>query len=270
MIIAVLFLLVLAYGWLTNKDAFRITPDNPTADSEQNQSTTIEKNQRSDRLKTFTGTEFKKLYQQVAYPNTQQIKTMPEITGHTTADNRIRKLAEARGYELRSIPDSPIFKTGEPNLGEDDLLQEKALAAWKKLKQAAAADGISLTLTSGYRSIEWQRIFFMAAINSRGISSQQIAAGSADAALESILKTVAVPGYSRHHTGYTIDMQCGNGAVSFEYTNCFTWLSKDNYENAKLSGWIPSYPEGTGKQGPDPEAWEYVWVGEDVLYEQAV
>jgi len=33
----------------------------------------------------------------------------------------------------------------------------------------------------------------------------------------------------------------------------------------KRFGFIPSYPENSGKQGPEPEPWEYVWVGEDVL-----
>jgi LAS superfamily LD-carboxypeptidase LdcB len=43
-------------------------------------------------------------------------------------------------------------------------------------------------------------------------------------------------------------------------------MSKDNYLQAKKYGWIPSYPEGAQQQGPEPEAWEYVWVGTASLH----
>jgi LAS superfamily LD-carboxypeptidase LdcB len=55
--------------------------------------------------------------------------------------------------------------------------------------------------------------------------------------------------------------------VVFEQSVCFGWLSKGNYKNAKSNGWIPSYPDGAKKQGPDPESWEYVWVGKQNLIE---
>jgi len=91
---------------------------------------------------------------------------------------------------------------------------------------------------------------------------------SSDSELDGILATTAIPGYSRHHTGYTVDIGCGNEpAIAFELTVCFDWLSANNYKNAKTYGWIPSYPEGAGQQGPEPETWEYVWVGIDALTE---
>jgi LAS superfamily LD-carboxypeptidase LdcB len=78
----------------------------------------------------------------------------------------------------------------------------------------------------------------------------------------------AVPGYSRHHTGYTVDIACENQTtLSFIYTVCFKWLSQNNYERTKKFGWIPSYPEEAVLQGPEPESWEYVWVGIDAVTE---
>src|SRR5690606_25521512 len=38
-----------------------------------------------------------------------------------------------------------------------------------------------------------------------------------------------------------------------------------NYANAKRFGFIPSYPPDGGKQGPEPEPWEFVWVGVEVI-----
>ena len=61
------------------------------------------------------------------------------------------------------------------------------------------------------------------------------------------------------------DLGSGKDFTDFGSTRAYEWLSSDNYLNAKRFGFIPSYPQGAGKQGPDPEPWEYVWVGEDRL-----
>jgi LAS superfamily LD-carboxypeptidase LdcB len=101
-----------------------------------------------------------------------------------------------------------------------------------------------------------------------GLTPEQVAAGSVDQQVTDLLKITAIPGFSRHHTGYTVDISCeSNKGVIFENTTCFRWLSQNNYQHAKESGWIPSYPPGAGDQGPNPEAWEYVWVGTPALYE---
>lgn len=224
-------------------------------------------NPETAKFKYFSGNDFLKLYDSIAYPNTQVMQTPPEITGNPKADERIRTIALSRGYVLRSVPVASINKTGEPRVTTDDLLQEKALSAWQLLKAAAKEDGIPLQFNSGYRSIEMQRELFLERLNASGASYGQIANGSADSAVVSVLLQAALPGYSRHHTGYTIDLVCANGVQSFETTTCFKWLSDNNYLNAKKHGWIPSYPEGADNQGPEPEPWEYVWVGLGPLVE---
>jgi LAS superfamily LD-carboxypeptidase LdcB len=222
---------------------------------------------RTAKFKNFSPEEFLKLYESIAYPNTQFSQNAPEITGNAKADERIRTIALSRGYALRGVPVASITKTGEPRVSTDDLLQEKAFTAWQSLKKAAKADGIPLQFNSGYRSVEMQRELFLQRLRATGVTNQQIASGSADNQIVAVLKTAALPGYSRHHTGYTIDLVCANGAQSFEVTTCFKWLSDNNYLNAKKHGWIPSYPEGVDNQGPEPEAWEYVWVGLGPLIE---
>ena len=211
----------------------------------------------------YTGEQFQELYESLAFPNTQLLVESPEITGNKDTDKRIITIAESRGYELRSVPIFPIIKTNEPRLDTDDLLQPKAYSAWQKLQKQAEKDGIGLELNSGYRSVDAQRELFLQRLAAAGASTTAIANGSADKLVSKVLTLAAPPGYSRHHTGYTIDLFCTGSTGLFEDSKCFTWLSDDNYANAKESGWAPSYPDGVDDQGPEPEAWEYVWVGED-------
>lgn len=225
-------------------------------------------NQGPKKLKIFTPEEFRGLFETTAYPNSTPITSPPVITGNTAADERIRKVAEARGYRLRSIPQSPIVKVGDSNLDEDDLLQQKALDAWHNLKAIAKDGKIPLQILSAYRSPELQRAIFNSRLQAYGVTYAQVAAGQADAQVDELLQSTSIPGYSRHHTGYTIDLQCGNDSLeAFEGSICHSWINQNNYENAKKTGWIPSYPEGVKVQGPEPEPWEFVWVGTEVLYE---
>ncbi|MCA9333173.1 D-alanyl-D-alanine carboxypeptidase family protein [Candidatus Saccharibacteria bacterium] len=215
--------------------------------------------------KIFTGQQFKDLYYSVGYPNTQQIQDPISITGNFDADKRIRSIAESRGYKQTSIPQNPINRINEPRLNGDDLLQPLAADGWTKLKELAKNENIPLSIISAYRSPEWQRDLFLQRLYANGVTPAQVAAGIADKAVNATLVTAAVPGYSRHHTGYTIDLWCEDGSGAFAYSSCFRWIKNNNYQRAKEAGWIPSYPEGTNEQGPEPEPWEYVWVGKGVL-----
>ncbi len=225
------------------------------------------KKTRKKTIRQFTPGGFNKLALSIKYPNTQLFEVPPVITGDKVADSRIRKIAEARGYVMTSMPVGPIQKLNEPRLEGDDLLQPLAAASWHNLKIAAEQSGVPLSLISAYRSPEYQRNLFLSRLNSHKVSTAQIAAGQADEAVEAVLTQAAVPGYSRHHTGYTIDLWCEDGSGAFLTSSCFRWISADNYKIAKQNGWIPSYPDGVDLQGPEPEPWEYVWVGTDLVYE---
>lgn len=218
--------------------------------------------QKKGVLRTFSGPQFRQLYDSIAYPNSEYISEKSPITASPEADERIRQLAEKRGYQKRSAPVEYNFK----EVSRDMLLQERAAVDWLALQKAAKRDGRQLTLTAAYRSADGQKKIFLDRLGKIPLSD--IAGGKADDIISNLLKTTAIPGYSRHHTGYTVDIACQNDPnVIFEKSACFDWLSSDNYKNAKTYGWIPSYPDGAGLQGPDPEAWEYVWVGKDAVTE---
>lgn len=215
-------------------------------------------------LKIFTGEQFRDTYDNFAYPNTSHINEDTPITGDVAADQRIKALAESRGYKRRSAPVTNTFI----DVGKGYMLQQRAAQPWLDLQVAAKPAGINLGLTAAYRSADEQKQIFLQRLAAQNIQVATIASGAHDAQINQVLRTTAIPGYSRHHTGYTVDISCENQPRNaFENTVCFQWLSANNYENAKKHGWIPSYPEGAGQQGPDPESWEYVWVGADTVIE---
>lgn len=219
----------------------------------------------------FTGKQFKELYRGVmqTYPNTEAFLEYPKITGNDVADVRIRSIAQKLGFQPTRMPVTALIKTNEPRLeGEtDDLLQPLAYKHWLELKTAAEAASVPIALLSAYRSPEWQRDLFMQRLYGNGGDIVAIAAGVQDTVIEQTLGVTGVPGYSRHHTGYAVDFWCEDGSGTFGTSSCHTWLVQNNYLHAKEHGWMPSYPEDAGEQGPEPEPWEYVWVGRDVLYQ---
>lgn len=206
---------------------------------------------------TFTGAELKAFYYaSQPLPGTQRITTRPPIYGNAAADRRIQQLAEARGYRLQVTPTVPLGSYGGVTLAAD------AGRAWVALLDAARRHGTPLQGNSGYRSIETQREIFRRRLG--GWSPAQIASGAADGAIDGVLSYHSIPGYSRHHTGKTLDLSAAGGSNgSFAATAAYRWLSADNYRVAKTYGFIPNYPPGAGAQGPNPEPWEFVYVGAD-------
>lgn len=265
--ICALLIIVAAAGIVWHKNNKQSQTDILSSEGGVNNSRPNKKidNPTIDDFKYFAGEDFQKLYENIAYPNTQVLASPSSITGNPAADERIRTIAASRGYLSRSVPVMPIDKTNAPGLNSDDLLQPRAHDAWLELKKAAESEGIPLKLNSGYRSVEMQRQLFLDRLRAAGVNYTQIANAQADNQVVAVLSLAAIPGYSRHHTGYTLDFVCANGSQEFKVTTCFKWLSKNNYFNAKRFGFIPSYPDGAPQQGPEPEPWEYVWVGVEPL-----
>lgn len=202
----------------------------------------------------YTSQDFVDLYDSLSLPNTTQIATPPSITGDAAADARIRSIAESRGYRLRTQAGGGLVSVSGQSV------QPPVASAWGQMSSAAAAEGVSITLTSAYRTVASQRSILLGRLS--GWSNAQIASGAADGAIFDALRLVSVPGYSKHHSGYAIDVvHAGGGLAGFENTPSYAWLSANNFANAKRFGFVPSYPYGAAPFGPDPEPWELVWVG---------
>ena len=221
---------------------------------EVSNSNSTDKNKTTTEFKTFTGEEFKNFVDNFQFSEVTLTTQKPFIRGDEGADSRIQEIAEERGYKLRPEADCKC-------------LQPLTNEAYNQMKNAIANEtGLNLVLVSGFRSISDQRGIFLNQIAS--YSNQVIAEGRADQAINQILVTRSIPGYSKHHTGYTLDFGCNSSdLLNFKNTACYRWLSENNYYNAKRFGFIPSYPAGAVLQGPDPEEWEYIWVGVENLKE---
>lgn len=219
----------------------------------------------TNRFRQFTPNQFNDLFYQADLPGLIKLNTPPPVTGHPQADQRLKTLAENLGYRLQSVPSVPLEM-------DDDLeLQPAAANAWRDLKLNAAKAGISLGLVSGFRPVEYQKDLFLTRLNATSgklVTPADIVSGNKDADILKVLSHTALPGYSKHHTGYAIDItdiDSGLHFTRFKVTAGYRWLSANNFYEAKRSGFIPSYPEGADNLGPAPEAWELVYVGTEML-----
>jgi len=247
---------------ITGIAGFMIYQNNSTSTQDSAETNKISQNTGPKELRIFTDNEFKVFYNHLLQPNLERVANPPGITGNLLADTRIRDIAEMRGYRLRNSPNVALVDV-------DGLsLQEAVKEPWQKLKAEASKAGIGISITSGYRSVDTQRTLFTNRLSATGVTVSQIATGEADTKINEVLVTTSIPGYSKHHTGYTFDLLCNGFAFEdFKNSSCNTWLSENNYEVAKKYGFIPSYPPQADDQGPIPEAWEYIYVGTDLLYE---
>ena len=128
--------------------------------------------------------------------------------------------------------------------GRSFQLHPDAFTAWKKMKDAARTEGISLYIISAFRSFERQS----------EIIEQKREKGVSE---EDIFKVSAPPGSSEHHTGKAVDINTkGFPALEedFEKSEAFKWLSL----NAKNYGFRLSYPK-KNRFGMAYEPWHWFY-----------
>lgn len=140
-------------------------------------------------------------------------------------------------------------------------LRKEAAEALEALMEAAAQAGFSdISVTSAYRSREYQKQLFDNAIQSylsRGISPKE--------AKSLVRRYFAAPGCSEHESGLAVDMHhLSCASLAFADTAEYRWLS----ENAHLYGYILRYPEGKEKiTGIAFEPWHFRYVGKQAAAE---
>lgn len=207
---------------------------------------------QADEFPVYTGDQFKELYDYAVgneLPGLSQPAGQLPVTGDAALDERIWQIAFDRGYVLRPIASGDLATVdGVP-------MQPQAAAAWTQLKAAARDAGMPFIVSSAYRSPASQQTQFLSKLQ-----------GTSDEAINATLVWYSVPGTSKHHGGYALDFRYSNGTFGdFRNTPDYAWLSRDNFYNAKRFGFIPSYPDDVTAQGPNPEPWEFVWVGVDLI-----
>ncbi len=108
-----------------------------------------------------------------------------------------------------------LVEAGGDRSGRPLWLTAEAAAGWQRMRAAALAEGIILEPVSGFRSAAYQH-GLIARKRARGLDWLTILAAS------------ALPGFSEHHLGTTLDLHAGDGPIleeAFEDTAAFAWLS---------------------------------------------
>lgn len=153
--------------------------------------------------------------------------------------------AAARGLAAHAEADEKtLVVLGTNSDGRPVAVIPAAAAAWQAMRAAAAVDGIELRAESGFRSVARQAEI----IRNKMVSGQS---------LPDILRYVAAPGFSEHHTGRAIDITSPEHIdldEEFERTAAFKWLET----RALQYGFHLSYPRGN-TTGIGYEPWHWCW-----------
>ena len=149
----------------------------------------------------------------------------------------------ARGLRRQREPARLKFIGRDVN-GREQWLQPRAASAYARMIAAAAADGVEVRLVSGFRSADYQL-----AILKRKLERGQ--------AIDEILRVIAAPGFSEHHTGRAVDLTapgCRPAEIEFEDSPAYAWLRK----HASRFGFRMSFPRGN-PHGIAYEPWHWCW-----------
>lgn len=121
-----------------------------------------------------------------------------------------------------------LVEVGLNLVGRMQKLTPAAAERWQSMVAAAAADGVTLMIVSGFRSYEYQAALIRKKIN-------------AGQAITEILEVNAAPGHSEHHTGLAVDIATPGSrplTEEFEDSDAFEWLEA----HASRFGFTMTYP----------------------------
>ncbi len=120
----------------------------------------------------------------------------------------------------------------------------QAQKAFNEMAAAAANDGISLYVVSGYRSYSYQKQLYNNYVYCNGVEATD--------------RFSARPGHSEHQTGLAFDVN--NASSAFENTPEAKWL----YEHCAEYGFIVRYPKNKEKiTGFKYEPWHIRYLGKE-------
>ena len=158
------------------------------------------------------------------------------------------------------MPDNYTFDTKEcgSQTAVNKTLQTPACDAFLEMQKAAAADGVTVWMQSGYRSVKYQTGLYERKTKyytDRGYDTAT--------AKEMAAAVVNPPGYSEHNCGLAADLNSPEHTgldEGFENTTAFRWLC----EHAVEYGFILRYPKGAeDKTEITYEPWHWRYVGRD-------
>lgn len=137
--------------------------------------------------------------------------------------------------------------------GSGERMDSRAAAAYERMYDAAAEDGIYLTPCSGYRSYSTQKRLYQEFVD------EYLAQGYSQQEAENLASTRRnPPGSSEHNIGICMDIICASTSANFQNTSAYAWLQA----NAADYGFILRYPEDkVDITGVKFEPWHWRYVG---------
>ena len=163
-------------------------------------------------------------------------------------DRHLRELVDKQhplpsGYapsDLVALADG-AYRVGRAGM----TLRRAAAASLGDMAAAARRNGITLVVSSAYRSYDYQADVYSRIVRELG--------------REAADRESARPGHSQHQTGLVLDF--GSIDDSFSLTGAGRWMAA----NASRFGWSLSYPDGyEAVTGYRWESWHYRYVGKDL------
>ena len=191
--------------------------------------------------------------------------TVEETNGNAlglTADEAAAMLADPLMVLVNhtsKMPDDYTFDTKECGSATavNKTLQTVACDAFLSMQKAAAADGVTVWMQSGYRSVKYQTSLY------ERKTKYYLDKGYDNAtAKEKAAAVVNPPGYSEHNCGLAADLNSPEHTgldEGFEKTAAFRWLC----EHAGDYGFILRYPKDAEDKTEiiyEPWHWRYVGV----------
>ena len=166
------------------------------------------------------------------------------------------------------MPEDYTFTTRECGSATavNKTLQTEAADAFLAMQAAAAKDGVTVWMQSGYRSVDYQKNLYDKKTQyflEKGLSR--------DEALQQAATIVNPPGYSEHNCGLAADLNSPEHTgldEGFENTEAFRWLCA----HAEEYGFILRYPkdaEATTEITYEPWHWRYVGPENAALINQS-
>lgn len=158
------------------------------------------------------------------------------------------------------MPDNYTFDTKEcgSKTAVNKTLQTAACDAFLEMQKAAAADGVTVWMQSGYRSVKYQTGLYER--KTKYYTDQGYDTATAK---EMAAAVVNPPGYSEHNCGLAADLNSPEHTgldEGFENTTAFRWLC----EHAVEYGFILRYPKGAeDKTEITYEPWHWRYVGRE-------
>ncbi len=155
------------------------------------------------------------------------------------------------------VPDNLVNVTGI-YARDNAQLNSTAYENFIKMADDARKEGLTLKITTGYRSYNFQATLYNNYVKIDGVKEADTYS--------------ARPGYSEHQLGYSADLTNDKNVSfsEFEYTDEYNWLKNNCYKY----GFIMRYPKDKEYlTGYIFEAWHYRYVGVDIatyIYENNI